>query len=279
MSRRRVSLAFMLALLLPGSAAANTTADEKSAPGLEVVFTFDDGPHDVNTPLILAELKKHRVQAVFFWVGKRLRGKTSSERRKIAVQAVAEGHLVGNHTMSHAHLCRGNEADAAREIDDASVLLTEVTGLPAGLFRAPYGDSCARLERMLSERGLVHTGWNIDPMEWKSHSAAQTIRHVIARLSKMQGRAILLLHDNQEVTVKALPVILDWIDRENARRRQAGEPRIRILAGIDLVTGQLPVLSVWNRWFSMSATLARGRWHILRRQLSPFGLGYNDRGD
>ena len=36
----------------------------------------------------------------------------------------------------------------------------------------------------------------------------------------MTGRNVLLMHDIKKATVEALPEILDWIDAENARRKE-----------------------------------------------------------
>jgi hypothetical protein len=51
---------------------------------------------------------------------------------------------------------------------------------------------------------------------------------------------VLLLHDIKQVTVKALPEILSWIDEENARRAKSRKMKIRILPAPALAVEQLP---------------------------------------
>src|SRR6185503_1681795 len=71
----------------------------------EILFTFDDGPDLLRTPKILDTLREHGVQAVFFVVGRHLKGKRNREvMPPIMRRLVAEGHTAGNHTVWHAHL-------------------------------------------------------------------------------------------------------------------------------------------------------------------------------
>jgi hypothetical protein len=72
-------------------------------------------------------------------------------------------------------------------------------------------------------------GWDIDPQDWRVRSAPKIQTYVVRHLKQLKGRAILLLHDVQPATVKALPAIIDWIDRENAERAASGHPPIKII--------------------------------------------------
>lgn len=216
----------------------------------EVLFTFDDGPHETHTAAILDELQRRKIKAIFFWVGWRIsRGNRVEERRAVIERAVKEGHLVANHTISHPNLCQLDAEAAAREIDDNSRLLEEASGLPIRLFRAPYGAHCQTLLRMLKDRALDHMHWDIDPQEWSHHSSEQAAEYVIRKLKHLEGRAIVIMHDTHRVTVKALPQILDWIEKENQRRLEEGDGRpIRIISGSALIAEQLDfALLTWLR--------------------------------
>jgi peptidoglycan/xylan/chitin deacetylase (PgdA/CDA1 family) len=251
MSRLLVVAAAAAVLLLgAGHAQARwpTPAGGKSASGdPEVLFTFDDGPHEKHSTAILDELDRRGIRAIFFWVGRRLdKGSQIERRREVVERAVRDGHLIANHTFSHANLCSVPAEQAAQEIDSNIRLYETVTGMPMLLFRAPYGAHCKRLERMLSERALGHMHWDIDPQEWTDHDPERTARYIIKRLESLEGRAIVILHDIHVVTVRALPRILDWIEKENARRAQRGGKRpIRIISGSDLVIEQLQT-ALWS---------------------------------
>jgi peptidoglycan/xylan/chitin deacetylase (PgdA/CDA1 family) len=210
----------------------------------EILFTFDDGPDAVRTPKILDALRAHHVQAVFFVVGRHLKGKRNQEiMPPIMRRLVAEGHTAGNHTIEHAHLCSVTPAEADREIDENAALIRDATGLPdVKFFRAPYGDRCMRLENMLAVRRLKHLHWDIDPREWLTLSTEQTRMHVINRIAEVPegARAVILLHDTHGTTVDALPDILEWIVKENEQRRARGVRPIRIIGPAQVARERLP---------------------------------------
>src|SRR5690625_4301429 len=58
-----------------------------------VALTFDDGPDERFTPLILDVLNKHDVKATFFLLGSRL-----EKYVDVAKRIQKEGHIIGNHT-------------------------------------------------------------------------------------------------------------------------------------------------------------------------------------
>lgn|SRR5690606_5753902 len=255
-----LALAALCALAAPADAGWPRPAAGGSSSGdPEVIFTFDDGPHERWTGLILDTLAEHDVQAIFYWVGRRVaRDRAIHRKRKALVErALREGHLVGNHTVHHVHLCQGTPEEAALEIDRNRSLFEAISGFPLILFRTPYGDRCRRLLAMLEERGLTHLHWDIDPREYLGYTAEDTAQFVIGKLRRLRGRAVILMHDTQPESARALPVILTWIEEENARRAERGERPIRIVGGSDLLVErhQAPL---W-RWGRDTAGAARQR--------------------
>lgn len=195
----------------------------------ELVLSFDDGPDLKFTPIVLDELDRRGVKAIFFVTGHRLVGDRPEDfaRRELVRKIAAHGHLVANHTMSHRNLCRFPD-DLAAEIDGNGEMIAAATGVRPLLFRAPYGARCPRLEAALAERQLVSVGWNLDPQDWKSNSAAEVLGYLQARLARLEGRGILLLHDTHPASVFALGPLLDWIARENRRAERDDRPPIRL---------------------------------------------------
>jgi peptidoglycan/xylan/chitin deacetylase (PgdA/CDA1 family) len=206
----------------------------------ELILTFDDGPNPKTTPAVLDALAAHHIHAIFFMVGE-MAGAKNERVPGIVHRVVRDGHVIGNHTMTHQDLCRIKDDDrAAREIDLAKVTIERVAGVALGWFRTPYGVRCERVEDLLAERHLQHFHWDLDPQEWKHNNAKKAIDYVEKQLGKLQGRAVLLMHDIKPATVEALPVILDWIEEENARRLAAHKRRIRIIQGYELAAERLP---------------------------------------
>src|SRR5882724_3923831 len=63
----------------------------------EIAISFDDGPANEYTPAILDILRENNIQAVFFCIGKRIEG-----NEKIFKSVHEQGHIIGNHSFSHA---------------------------------------------------------------------------------------------------------------------------------------------------------------------------------
>jgi peptidoglycan/xylan/chitin deacetylase (PgdA/CDA1 family) len=193
----------------------------------ELVLSFDDGPDLKFTPLVLDELDRRGLKAIFFITGHRVVGDRPEDlaRRELLQKIAAHGHLVANHTMSHRNLCRDIDQVAA-EIDGNAEVIAAATGVRPLLFRAPYGARCHSLEAALAERELVSVGWNLDPQDWRNPTSEEILAYLEAKLTRLEGRGILLLHDTHPASVFALGPLLDWIARENVRAVAAHRPPI-----------------------------------------------------
>ena len=203
----------------------------------KLLLSFDDGPDLRGTPLILDELDRRGLKAIFFVTGWRLKGERPEDiaRRDLVRKIAAHGHLVANHTMSHHDLCQ-NPTEQAEEIDANSELITETTGVRPFLFRSPYGAFCHSLEAALNARGLTDVGWNLDPQDWKVERDEEAVfSYLTSKLGDLKGRGILLMHDTHLASVYALPRVLDWLAKENARAARDGRQPIQIVDYRELV--------------------------------------------
>lgn len=204
----------------------------------ELVFTFDDGPNKDLTPLVLDTLAKYHVKAVFFLVGEMAAQKYAPA---ILDRMLREGHIIANHTMSHRDLCRLQDpARAAKEIDDGKATIEAASGWHVTWFRTPYGVRCDRVDQLLGERRLTHFHWDLDPQEWKHGNKKRTVDYVTKQIGRMTGRNVLLMHDVKKATVEALPEIFEYIQAENARRKETRRRRIRILQSWEIAVEKLP---------------------------------------
>jgi peptidoglycan-N-acetylglucosamine deacetylase len=212
-----------------------------------ILLTFDDGPDLQGTPIIMDELDRRKLHAVFFVMGQHIvRNRPEDMARRGLLRKLAlHGHHVGNHTMNHKDLCR-NPQDMAAEIDRAAELITYATGVRPVLFRSPYGARCRALDRALAQRDMIQVGWNADPREWRGNSDNAIFSMVTNQLARATAPVILLLHDKNLNAVQALPRILDWIEQEKARVEREGGIPIRIIDYSVLlppaVVGQQPAM-------------------------------------
>lgn len=210
----------------------------------ELIFTFDDGPNAKTTPAVLDALAKYHIKAVFFLIGENV---VKKESPAIIARILREGHVIANHTMWHGDLCRIQEdAKAAAEIDDGKRAIENAAGMHVYWFRTPYGARCDRVDAMLVERGIRHFHWDLDPQEWRQGNAKNAFEYVTKQLGRMKGRNVLLMHDIKKATVESLPKILEWLQTENARRKELRLRRIRIINAPELALEQMPAgLADW----------------------------------
>jgi len=215
--------------LKPLPSEAPATATHGPAERL-VLLTFDDGPDLQGTPLIMDELDRRKLKAVFFVMGQHIVRNRPEDlaRRDLLRKLALHGHHVGNHTMNHKDLCQ-NPGSLAEEIDHAAELITYATGVRPLLFRSPYGARCRSLDRALAERDLIQVGWNADPREWRGNSENAIFSYVTDVLAHASAPVILLLHDKNMAAVRTLPRILDWIEQEQSRVAREGGVPIRIV--------------------------------------------------
>jgi peptidoglycan-N-acetylglucosamine deacetylase len=135
---------------------------------MSIRLSFDDGPGPSTLPL-LDVLHAASCQATFFLLGRHLAGALD-----VAARMAREGHLLGNHTHSHAR--PGALADDALidEIDATDALIREAcrrAGVPVPgtiPLRLPYGlmpqdNRAGVLTRLQRE----HTGWTAILDDWQ----------------------------------------------------------------------------------------------------------------
>ena len=130
------------------SAALSTTPfSGHNLPPKTLALTFDDGP-GVRTSELSHYLAANGIHAAFFVNGKMLWNGTD-----ILAQLVADGHVIGNHTQTHANLTWLSWSDIIREVQQTDALIAPFVADGRFLFRPPYGafnqnclnalDSCA----------------------------------------------------------------------------------------------------------------------------------------
>ncbi len=170
----------------------------------EVVLTFDDGPQKFHTEAVLAALAEHCTKAIFFSIGKMALGYPEIIRR-----VAAEGHSVGTHTWSHQNLRKKKtEAEAVDEIERGLSAVKRAVGGPiAPFFRFPELADSPETLKHLQSRNIAMFSTDIDSFDFKFRNSEHTVKAVIDRLNKL-GKGIVLMHDIQPSTAKAVPALL-----------------------------------------------------------------------
>jgi len=171
--------------------------------GPYIAITFDDGPHPQNTPRLLDILKERNIKATFFVVGQ-----LAKEYPGIIRRILAEGHEIGNHTMTHPfNIARLSEDRLMHEVGDTHKALVDIAGYHTRLFRPPGGATNATLkQRFYDEFGYSTILWSVDPNDWKRPGVSVVTSRLV---NGAHNGAILLCHDLHAPTVDAMPNTLD----------------------------------------------------------------------
>ncbi|MGD9670743.1 MAG: polysaccharide deacetylase family protein [Hyphomicrobiaceae bacterium] len=169
----------------------------------EVVLTFDDGPLPSHTRTILKALEEQCVKATFFPVGKLAVGYPEVLR-----EVLSHGHTVGSHTFNHIDLAKAKKEDAISEIERGFSAVKRAAGTgTAPFFRYPFlRHSIPTLEHLAS-RNVAIFSTDIDSFDFKVQAPANIVKSVLKKLEK-NGKGIILMHDIQPATAKALPNLL-----------------------------------------------------------------------
>lgn len=174
--------------------------ERTGAPGRTLALTFDDGPHPVTTPLLLDVLRQHDVRAVFCLWGAHVRAHPELVRR-----VVAEGHVLGNHSMHHDDLS-GWEPERVRAdlLETAAAIEAAAPGVPVPYFRAPFG-AWGATPQVAAGLGMQPLGWALAVGDWDPPPPAGTL---LRRLEDgVTPGAVVLLHDgggDRSATVEAV---------------------------------------------------------------------------
>jgi peptidoglycan-N-acetylglucosamine deacetylase len=163
----------------------------------QIAISFDDGPAHEFTPQILQLLKQHNVPAAFFCIGKRVQ-----ENENLFKQVHEAGHIIGNHSYSHAmwfDLFSANKMYDDLQLMDAA--MEKVIGLKPKLFRPPYGVTNPNLKKAVIKGNYISVGWNIRSLD----TVITDEQKLLTKVTKaLKPGAVVLFHD----TGKAIPAVL-----------------------------------------------------------------------
>ncbi len=168
-------------------------------------LTFDAGYENGYTEHILDVLKKHEVPAAFFLVGNYLQKNADLVRRM-----VAEGHIVGNHTMHHPNMSKlSDKAAFSKELSELEALFMEVTGkqLPK-YYRPPQGIYSQQNLEMAQDLGYQTVFWSLAYGDW-DNKAQPTREHAMGKLiPRVHNGAVILLHSTSKTNAEILDELL-----------------------------------------------------------------------
>jgi peptidoglycan/xylan/chitin deacetylase (PgdA/CDA1 family) len=164
-------------------------------------LTFDDAPHPLSTPLLLASLKRAEVKGTFFVVGEGLR-----LYPELSYRMVAEGHSLANHSENHRNLTRADVPVTEYDLEIKSCFQRmEWLGQKTKLFRPPGGGMNRAVMDYLYRNDYTLAWWSNNIGDWARPPAWKIVETVNMGV---EPGDIILLHDAGIGTAQALPRIV-----------------------------------------------------------------------
>ncbi len=181
-------------------------------------LTFDDGPSQNVTPLILKILKEYNVKATFFVLGN-----MCEKNGSILKDLKENGHSIGIHSYSHElNKLLKSKDDFINEIKRTEDIIKNNLGedFSTRLFRFPGGSFEVYKQQYMNDlhvAGYVSVDWNAltGDTEYKKPEP-EILMERLKATTKNKDRVIVLMHDafSKEVTAEILPEVIEYLKFE-----------------------------------------------------------------
>ncbi len=170
-----------------------------------IILTFDQGYENGYTAKILDTLKEKHVSAIFFLTGDYAKREPDLVRRMIA-----EGHMLGNHGMTHAPIPTLSPAQLEDELMSLHDYVQTTFGYEMQYFRPPCGEYDAHSLELIHGLGYRTIFWSFAYVDWNTDSQPNPMNSLNALCDAAHSGAIYLLHSVSETNAEILG---DFIDR------------------------------------------------------------------
>ena len=179
-----------------------------------IYLTFDDGPKDGTTNVILDILKEENVKATFFV--------TNNGPDSLIKREYDEGHTVALHTSTHNYaVVYASDASFYEDLTNVQNRVKRITGETSMIIRFPGGSSntvsrkyspgiMSRLTKSTLERGFKYYDWNISSGDAEGTTEASGVYNNVINNLKKDRANMILMHDIKPYTRDALRQIIKF---------------------------------------------------------------------
>lgn len=171
------------------------------AEGENVLYlTFDAGYENGLTPKILDTLKENNVPATFFLVGSYLNKNTELIKRM-----VDEGHIIGNHSMTHGDMTKKTADGFTAELEQFEEIYKTIVGAEAPkYYRPPEG--VFNEANLVTASGLGYKTilWSVTYVDWDTKKQPTKAYAFEKLLPRLHPGAILMLHSTSSTNADIL---------------------------------------------------------------------------
>lgn len=172
----------------------------------KIYLTFDMGwEYNKNyTIKILDTLKEKNVKAVFF-VTKDYAKKSSDMVRRM----IDEGHIVGNHSVSHPQMANISVERMAQEIMGLHNYILENFDYEMFLFRAPAGNFSEKVLGAAKTLGYNTVFWSFAYNDWDVNNQPDETKSYELYMNCLHDGGIFLIHGLSKTNVNILGKVID----------------------------------------------------------------------
>ena len=182
-----------------GMGAFALTPDEN-----RIILTFDQGYENGFTSKILDTLKEKNVQAIFF-----LTGDYARKEPELIKRMINEGHILGNHSMTHPSMPSLSQDGVRKEIMSLHDYVLNNYGYEMQYFRPPCGEYSEQTLDITQRCGYRTILWSYAYVDWKQDSQPAPAASLEKLTSSAHGGEILLLHSVSATNAEILGSLID----------------------------------------------------------------------
>lgn len=192
-----------------GAVEFNSTYSDKGTYSLtgdksRIIITFDQGYENGYTSKILDTLKEKNVSAIFF-----LTGDYAKKEKALVKRMIDEGHVLGNHGMTHAKIPTLSPDELRKEVMSLHQYVLDEYGYEMQYFRYPCGEYSEETIEQLRSLGYKTLFWSFAYVDWKTDSQPSLDEGFKKLTESAHGGEILLLHSVSSTNAEILGDVID----------------------------------------------------------------------
>ena len=167
-------------------------------------LTFDCGYENGYTSKILDVLKEKNVNAAFFCTLPQVK-----ENPELIQKMIDEGHIVGNHSVTHPSFAEISTTQITEEIKGMEEYLKENFNYCEPYFRFPKGEYSELALNTVGSLGYTSVFWSLAYADWDlNNQKGADFAHKTV-VSRLHSGAVILLHSVSPDNANALADIID----------------------------------------------------------------------
>ena len=136
---------------------------------------------------------------------------------------INEGHIVGNHSVTHPSFASISREQMAEEILGLDNYMRVNYGYSAKYFRFPAGEYNESALQLVQSMGYMSVFWSLAYDDWDVTNARGAQYTVDKVMSRLHPGAVILLHSVSVDNADALPELIDRIRAEGYELRSLEE--------------------------------------------------------